>query len=250
MSHPRVTVTLGRGGKRVERHVTVPTEMYADRTTGDWNRRRSIRERLGVWMEPVRAAPQSTGAKRHRDVEGQWKHDMFFDESNHGSRGQQTLAGRTGGPDLRSKLARQGSRNGNQGNAGNVVDLRDKLSGLVSHQATHVHESPKVQRRVASVVFNGTSATQGAASTAVPAPVSARSVATVKRPVDGKVPNTEEQTVRTFLHSLGLEKYVATFQSEEIDMAALGHMSDNDLKELGVPMGPRKKILLAIRGKE
>lgn len=160
---------------------------------------------------------------------------------------KETLAGRTGGPDLRSKLARQGSRNGNQGNAGNVVDLRDKLSGLVSHQATHVHESPKVQRRVASVVFNGTSATQGAASTAVPAPVSARSVATVKRPVDGK---TEEQTVRTFLHSLGLEKYVATFQSEEIDMAALGHMSDNDLKELGVPMGPRKKILLAIRGKE
>lgn len=52
------------GAKQVERHVTVPTEMYADRTTGDWNRRRSIRERLGVWMEPVRAAPQSTGAKR------------------------------------------------------------------------------------------------------------------------------------------------------------------------------------------
>jgi hypothetical protein len=60
----------------------------------------------------------------------------------------------------------------------------------------------------------------------------------------------EEQTVRTLLHSLGLEKYVITFQVEEVDMAALRYMSDNDLKELGVPMGPRKKILLAIRGKE
>jgi hypothetical protein len=127
------------------------------------------------------------------------------------------------------------------------VDLRDKLSGLVTqtHQATQVHEGPKVQRRVASVVFNSSNVTQAVASTTVPNPVSAKPTATVK-----KSSNAEEQTVRTLLHSLGLEKYLITFQTEEIDMAALRHMSDHDLKELGVPMGPRKKILLATRGKE
>ncbi|KAJ0986741.1 hypothetical protein J5N97_005097 [Dioscorea zingiberensis] len=48
------------------------------------------------------------------------------------------------------------------------------------------------------------------------------------------------------LHSLGLGKYAILFQVEEVDMAALKQMSDNDLKELGIPMGPRKKILLAV----
>ncbi|KAF9611746.1 hypothetical protein IFM89_034929 [Coptis chinensis] len=31
-----------------------------------------------------------------------------------------------------------------------------------------------------------------------------------------------------------------------IDMTALMHMNDDDLRALGVPMGPRKKILLAL----
>lgn len=162
-----------------------------------------------------------------------------------------TRAGCTGEQDLRSKLGqRQGFRTGNQARAGNNVDLRDKLSGLGSQnrQTVPANEVPRAQRRVASVVFNSSTVTRGVASTTAPAPVSARATATVKKPSD--VPMAEEQTVRTLLHSLGLEKYVITFQTEEIDMAALRFMSDNDLKELGVPMGPRKKILLAIRGKE
>ncbi|KAG0616507.1 hypothetical protein M758_5G120900 [Ceratodon purpureus] len=245
MSQPRVTITLGRGGKRVERHVSGSTEMYADRANGASNRKRSIRDRLGGLTEPVFTPRQST-AKRQRDIEGQWKHDMFFDERDNGPRGQ---PGRTGDQDLRSKLSRQGLRNNNQGKSGNVVDLRDKLSGVASqnHQTTQAQEAPKAQRRVASVVFNSSNVTQGVASTTAPAPVAARPAATVKRP---SAPMTEEQTVRTLLHSLGLEKYLSTFQTEEIDMAALRFMSENDLKELGVPMGPRKKILLAIRGKE
>jgi hypothetical protein len=56
----------------------------------------------------------------------------------------------------------------------------------------------------------------------------------------------DDQTVGGLLHSLGLGKYSITFQAEEVDMAALRHMTDNDLKELGVPMGPRKKILQAV----
>lgn len=223
--------------------MSVRTEMYADCVNGVGNRKRSIRDRLGGLSEPVFTVPQSA-AKRLRDVEGQWKHDMYFDGRDGGPRVQREQ-------DLRSKLGqRQGFRTGNQARAGNNVDLRDKLSGLGSQnrQTVPANEVPRAQRRVASVVFNSSTVTRGVASTTAPAPVSARATATVKKPSD--VPMAEEQTVRTLLHSLGLEKYVITFQTEEIDMAALRFMSDNDLKELGVPMGPRKKILLAIRGKE
>jgi hypothetical protein len=45
---------------------------------------------------------------------------------------------------------------------------------------------------------------------------------------------------------LGLGKYSIILQAEEVDMTALRHMSESDLKELGMPMGPRKKILLAL----
>ncbi|XP_034706836.1 uncharacterized protein LOC117930337 isoform X2 [Vitis riparia] len=56
----------------------------------------------------------------------------------------------------------------------------------------------------------------------------------------------EPVNVSSLLHSLGLEKYVINFQAEEVDMTALKQMGDNDLKEMGIPMGPRKKILLAL----
>jgi hypothetical protein len=49
MSQPRVTVTVGRGGKQGERHVSISSmEMYADQASGGRNpRKRSIRDRLG-----------------------------------------------------------------------------------------------------------------------------------------------------------------------------------------------------------
>ncbi|RDY10930.1 hypothetical protein CR513_04475, partial [Mucuna pruriens] len=39
-----------------------------------------------------------------------------------------------------------------------------------------------------------------------------------------------------FLQSLGLEKYLISFQAEEVDMTALNHMTDEDLKAMGIPM--------------
>ncbi|CDP00219.1 unnamed protein product [Coffea canephora] len=56
----------------------------------------------------------------------------------------------------------------------------------------------------------------------------------------------DQPTVDSFLHSLGLDKYAINFKAEEVDMYALKQMRDNDLKELGVPMGPRKKIIQAL----
>ncbi|MED6170166.1 hypothetical protein PIB30_028252 [Stylosanthes scabra] len=54
------------------------------------------------------------------------------------------------------------------------------------------------------------------------------------------------QTVDGLLNALGLGKYAILFKAEEVDMTALKQMRENDLKELGIPMGPRKKILLAL----
>ncbi|KAG9450450.1 hypothetical protein H6P81_010415 [Aristolochia fimbriata] len=59
-------------------------------------------------------------------------------------------------------------------------------------------------------------------------------------------PAEEPVTVAGLLHSLDLGKYAILFQAEEVDMTALRQMGDHDLKELGIPMGPRKKILLAV----
>ncbi|KAL8267462.1 hypothetical protein R6Q59_004806 [Mikania micrantha] len=59
----------------------------------------------------------------------------------------------------------------------------------------------------------------------------------------------EYLSLEGFLHSLGLDKYVISFKVEEIDMATLRQMGENDLKEMGIPMGPRKKILLALHAR-
>ncbi|CAM8894142.1 unnamed protein product [Rhodiola kirilowii] len=64
-------------------------------------------------------------------------------------------------------------------------------------------------------------------------------------------PNVGEEptTVSGLLQSLGLSKYYINFQAEEVDMLTLRQMGDIDLKEMGIPMGPRKKILLAIKSR-
>src|SRR5918995_1388850 len=52
--------------------------------------------------------------------------------------------------------------------------------------------------------------------------------------------------IASWLSRLGLDKYIETFIANEIDRDALRHLSDNDLKEMGLPIGPRRKILAAI----
>ncbi|XP_010555085.1 PREDICTED: uncharacterized protein LOC104824671 [Tarenaya hassleriana] len=56
----------------------------------------------------------------------------------------------------------------------------------------------------------------------------------------------EHQTVDDLLNSLGLGKYAVLFKAEEVDMTALKQMKESDLKDLTIPMGPRKKILQAL----
>ncbi|MBL6954006.1 MAG: AAA family ATPase [Alphaproteobacteria bacterium] len=49
-----------------------------------------------------------------------------------------------------------------------------------------------------------------------------------------------------WLAKLGLEKYLEVFAENEIDFDAARLLDEGDLKELGLPMGPRKKFLSAI----
>ena len=52
--------------------------------------------------------------------------------------------------------------------------------------------------------------------------------------------------IDAWLARLGLTKYAETFAAHEVDFEALRHLSDDDLKKLGLPLGPRRKILAAL----
>ncbi len=53
--------------------------------------------------------------------------------------------------------------------------------------------------------------------------------------------------IRTWLGALSLESHADLFEREQIDMRALPHLSDADLKALGLPTGPRVRIVAAIQ---
>ena len=50
-----------------------------------------------------------------------------------------------------------------------------------------------------------------------------------------------------WLRDLGLERYAPVFQDAEITVETLPELTDADLRELGLPLGPRKLVLKAIR---
>src|SRR5215831_11389873 len=49
-----------------------------------------------------------------------------------------------------------------------------------------------------------------------------------------------------WLQTLGLERYASVFIENDIDLEALALLTDAELKELGVSLGHRKKLLKAI----
>ena len=52
--------------------------------------------------------------------------------------------------------------------------------------------------------------------------------------------------ISEWLEQLGLEKYAELFIDNEIDIDAARHLTEDDLKEMDLPIGPRKKLLHAI----
>ena len=54
------------------------------------------------------------------------------------------------------------------------------------------------------------------------------------------------QQIADWLEKLGLGQYAQRFAENEIDISVLPHLSDQDLKDIGVPLGHRRKMLVAI----
>lgn len=60
-------------------------------------------------------------------------------------------------------------------------------------------------------------------------------------------PTGGDRRVNELLRSLSLERYRDVFAAEEIDMDALRAMRDVDFEKLGVPYGPKVKIIANLR---
>ncbi|KAJ3708818.1 hypothetical protein LUZ61_012523 [Rhynchospora tenuis] len=202
--------------------------MYADQiTTG---RKRSIRDRIDGDSTGDFARGRNNGSKRLRQTNEKWKHDLFQDQ------GKSQSSKAIGPRDLRLKLQKKEEKQ-----TSGVRDLREKLSGVATSrpQKAEPAAAPIRPKPVSEITKPARYNPAVEATQAVPKPASSKEP--LKQP--------ETPSVDSFLRSLGLEKYSLTFQAEEVDMTALVHMTDADLKALGVPMGPRKKILLALESK-
>ena len=54
------------------------------------------------------------------------------------------------------------------------------------------------------------------------------------------------QQIADWLKKLGMSEYVERFAENGIDFSVLRHLTDQDLKDIGVLLGHRRKILAAI----
>ena len=54
------------------------------------------------------------------------------------------------------------------------------------------------------------------------------------------------QQIADWLEKLGMSEYVQCFADNKIDVSVLRHLTDQDLKDLGIPLGHRRKMLAAI----
>ena len=49
-----------------------------------------------------------------------------------------------------------------------------------------------------------------------------------------------------WLKGLGLGQYEATFRAHEIEADVLADLTEGDLEKIGLPLGPRKRLMRAI----
>ncbi|XP_064478891.1 pre-mRNA splicing regulator USH1G-like [Ornithodoros turicata] len=75
---------------------------------------------------------------------------------------------------------------------------------------------------------------------------SAGSLAQRTKPWDEDEDESETMPVLAFLSAHGLTEYIPLFTHEKVDLEALMLLGEDDLKSMGVPLGPRKKLLRAI----
>src|ERR1700757_1494891 len=54
------------------------------------------------------------------------------------------------------------------------------------------------------------------------------------------------QQIEDWLKQLGMSEYAERFADNKIDISVLPHLTDQDLKDIEVPLGHRRKMLAAI----
>ena len=54
------------------------------------------------------------------------------------------------------------------------------------------------------------------------------------------------EEIADWLEKLGMSEYTQCFTEHRIDVSVLRHLTDQDLKDIGMPFGHRRKILAAI----
>jgi class 3 adenylate cyclase len=67
-----------------------------------------------------------------------------------------------------------------------------------------------------------------------------------QKPKAARAPGATMQEIADWLKSLGLPEYARAFAENGIDVSVLPHLTDQDLKDIGVLLGHRRKILAAV----
>jgi hypothetical protein len=57
------------------------------------------------------------------------------------------------------------------------------------------------------------------------------------------------QQIADWLEKLDMSEYAQCFADNKIDVSVLRHLTDQDLKDIGIPLGHRRKMLAAITAK-
>ncbi|XP_016712054.1 ankyrin repeat and SAM domain-containing protein 6 isoform X1 [Gossypium hirsutum] len=213
--------------------------MYADRVEEDAGKR-SVKERLNGNPSGNFIPRRQIAGKRQRQ-DDKWEHDLYQEDGPNVSRPNVSNR-KVDARDLRLKLQRKSLQNVSQSGRGTlsgVRDLREKLSGTMNAQPISA-DPPKQKVKVAQPARKSV-----AVETTEPEPRRAANT-----PARKKAKQSADTSVEGFLQSLGLEKYAITFQAEEVDMTALVHMTDGDLKALGIPMHLKNLLLCISRDQE
>src|SRR5262249_3304488 len=64
--------------------------------------------------------------------------------------------------------------------------------------------------------------------------------------IDPRAGDAAMEEIADWLEKLGMSEYTQSFAEHRIDISVLRHLTDQDLKDIGIPLGHRRKILAAI----
>ncbi|KAH0870014.1 hypothetical protein HID58_077036 [Brassica napus] len=222
-------------------------EMYSDRVVAETVSKNTVKNRLNGGSGDLSSRGRQVTRKRGRQEDDKWEHDLFDVDT------KPRLSNRKVDPrDLRLKL--QKKHHGLQSRLGGASlgerDLREKLSGTKNPQPRNANLKTSTRVATRPAVKNGSDQSSSEQSCQEETTAGKMIPHFLQTIVLLSVLYAAGTSVDSFLESLGLEKYSTSFQVEEVDMDALMHMTDDDLKALLIPMGPRKKILLALGSKQ